>query len=188
MPGLRAQGQGQVPLPGLRTLFQPLIVEAVAEAGERLRAAQGTPNGQGLGPTAGPGPLPVGANRTVPVVQVTFNVPVFRFPAEGRPRPQQQTEAQRPPEQPVDHGHAFTAAPSRSDNPNTENNGNPPAPNPDAIPNPLRQFIEALDFNPNLNADGPQVGVSPALTGLMGLLFGLGLGSPELHRDDPARA
>ncbi|KAH9002815.1 hypothetical protein EDB86DRAFT_217472 [Lactarius hatsudake] len=46
MPGLRAQGQGdgQVPLPGLRTLFQPLFVEAVAEAGERLRTAQGRGN------------------------------------------------------------------------------------------------------------------------------------------------
>ena len=188
MPGLRAQGQGdgQVPLPGLRTLFQPLIVEAVAEAGERIRTAQGRGNpGHGPGPTTGPD---AGANRTgVPVVQVTFNVPVFRLPADARPRQQQQTEAQRPTEQAGEHERA---APSRSDNVNGENDVNPPAPNaiPDGIPNPLRQFIEALDFNPNPNADGPQVGPSPALTGLLGLLFGLGLGSPELHREDPARA
>jgi hypothetical protein len=186
MPGLRAQGQGdgQVPLPGLRTLFQPLIVEAVAEAGERLRTAQGRGNpGQGPGPTTGPNALPPGARTGVPVVQVTFNVPVFRLPPDARPRQQQQTEAQRPAEQAVEHGRAAT------DNPNAENN-NPPAPTaiPDGIPNPLRQFIEALDFNPNPNADGPQVGASPALTSLLGLLFGLGLGSPELHREDPVRA
>ena len=192
MPGLRAQGQGdgQVPLPGLRTLFQPLIVEAVAEAGERLRTAQGRGNpGQGPVPTVGPDALPAGANRTgVPVVQVTFNVPVFRVPVEARPRQQQQTEAQRPADQAAEHERASATAPSRTDNPSAENN--PPAPNaiPDGIPNPLRQFIEALDFNPNPNADGPQVGASPALTGLLGLLFGLGLSSPELHREDPIRA
>jgi hypothetical protein len=187
MPGLRAQGQGngQVPLPGLRTLFQPLIAEAVAEAGERFRAAQGRGNpGQGLGPTTGPDPLPAGANRTgVPVVQVTFNVPVFRLPPDARPRQQQQAEAQRPAEQAGEHGRASAAAPL---NANAENN--PPNPIPDGIPDSLRQFIEALDFNPNSNADGPQVGAPPALTGLLGLLFGLGLGSPELYREDPARA
>ncbi|KAH8989124.1 hypothetical protein EDB92DRAFT_907120 [Lactarius akahatsu] len=172
MPGLRAQGQGdgQVPLPGLRTLFQPLFVEAVAEAGERLRTAQGRGNpAQGPGPTTGPDTLPAGASRTgVPVVQVTFNVPVFRLPTDARPRQQQQTEAQRPAEQAVEH--------------------EPPNPILDGIPNPLRQFIEALDFNPNPNADGPPGGPSPALTGLLGLLFGLGLGTPELHREDPVRA
>ena len=139
----------------------------------------------------GPDALPAGANRTgVPVVQVTFNVPVFRLPADARPRQQQQTDAQRPAEQAVEHDRAPAAAPTRTDNPNAENNLNPPAPNPipDDIPNPLRQFIEALDFNPNPNADGPQVGASPALTGLLGLLFGLGLGAPELQREDPVRA
>ncbi|KAH9168737.1 hypothetical protein EDB89DRAFT_1563891 [Lactarius sanguifluus] len=182
MPGLRAQGQdGQVPLPGLRTLFQPLFVEG-----------RGNP-GQGPGPTTGPDTLPAGAGRTgIPVVQVTFNVPVFRLPTDARPRQQRQTEAQRPAEQAVEHERASAAAPTRTDNPNAENN--PPAPNPvldgipDGIPNPLRQFIEALDFNPNPNADGPPGGPSPALTGLLGLLFGLGLGSPELHREDPVRA
>lgn len=191
MPGLRAQGQGdgQVPLPGLRTLFQPLIVEAVAEAGERLRTAQGRGSlGHGPGPTTGPDTLPAGANRTgVPVVQVTFNVPVFRLPPDARLRQQQQTEAHR---QAVERERASAAAPSTIENPNAENNLNPlaPGPFPDAIPNPLRQFIEAFDFNPNPNADGPQVGAPPAMTGLMGLLFGLGLGSPELHREDPVRA
>ncbi|KAI9443427.1 hypothetical protein H4582DRAFT_1192975 [Lactarius indigo] len=194
MPGLRAQGQGdgQVPLPGLRTLFQPLFVEAVAEAGEGLRTAQGRGiPGQGPGPTTGPDTLPAGASRTgVPIVQVTFNVPVFRLPTDARPRQQQQTEAQRPAEQAAEQERASAAAPTRTDNPNAENNLNPPAPNPipDGIPNPLRQFIEALDFTPNPNADGPPVGAPPALTGLLGLLFGLGLGSPELHREDPVRA
>ncbi|KAF8272794.1 hypothetical protein EI94DRAFT_1677516 [Lactarius quietus] len=194
MPGLRAQGQGdaQVPLPGLRTLFQPLFVEAVAEAGERLRTAQARGNfGPGSGPATGPDPPPVGANRTgVPVVQVTFNVPVFRVPTD-RPRQQQQTENQRPAEQAGEQAgeqeRPPAAAPLRADNANAENN--PPNPIPDGIPAALRQFIEALDFNPNnANPDGPQVGAPPALTGLLGLLFGLGLGSPELYREDPARA
>jgi hypothetical protein len=183
MPGLRAQGQGdgQVPLPGLRTLFQPFFVEGVAEAGERLRTAQATGNpGQAPGPTVGPDPLPAGANRAgVPVVQVTFNVPVFRLPTDARPRQQQQTDAQRPAEQVGEHERAFAAAPLGADNTNADNN---------QIPDGLRQFIEALEFNPNPNPDGPQVGPPPALTGLLGLLFGLGLGSPELYREDPARA
>ena len=190
MPGLRAQGQGdgQVPLPGLRTLFQPLFVEAVAEAGERVRTAQARGNpGQGPGPTTGPDPLPAGPNRAgVPVVQVTFNVPVFRLPTDPRPRQQQQTDAQRPAEQVGEHEHAFATAPLGPDNTNAENN--PPNQLPDGIPNSLRQFLEALDINPVPNPDGPQVGAQPALTGLLGLLFGLGLGSPELYRDDPARA
>ena len=190
MPGIRGQGQGdgQVPLPGLRTLFQPLIAEAVAEAGERFRTAQARGNpGQGIGPATGPDPLPAGANRTgVPVVQVTFNVPVFRLPTDARPRQQPQTEAQLPAEQAGDHERAFAATPLGADNANAENN--PPNPIPDGIPDSLRQFIEALDFNPNPNPDGPQVGTPPALTGLLGLLFGLGLGSPELYREDPARA
>jgi len=74
MPGLRAQGEveGQVPLPGLRTLFQ---LDAIAQASERFRTAQGAGGpaaGQGPGPTMGP------AVPGSPIVQVTFDVPVFR--------------------------------------------------------------------------------------------------------------
>jgi hypothetical protein len=218
MPGLRAQGQveGQVPLPGLRTLFQPLVVEAVAQAGERLRMAQaaGVPTA-GQGPAFGPAPFPdtplQGANRTgVPIVQVMFDVPMFRIPAETQPG---QTEvplgdnAQRPGDQTFEHERVFTAPapPLRADNPNPAiPHLNPGAflPNPnlnaaDAMPAPLRQLFEALDLHPDApepppgdgDGDGPQNGAPPAWTGLLGLLFGLGLGaSPELNREDPARA
>jgi hypothetical protein len=197
MPGLRAQGQveGQVPLPGLRTLFQPLIVEAIAQASERFRMAQGAGGpaaGQGQGPAMGPAP---GA----PIVQVTFDVPVFRVPTDGQTRQQPQAEAgpgvdgQRQ----TEHERAFAAPPSR-DNPNpTDPNFTPPTPNPhptatEAIPPMLRQIIEAT-FNSEPGdpptADGPQIGAAPGWAGVMGLLFGLGLGaSGEFNREDPARA
>ncbi|KAI0252187.1 hypothetical protein BJV78DRAFT_378338 [Lactifluus subvellereus] len=203
MPGLRAQGQveGRVPLPGLRTLFQPLIVEAVAQAGERLRAAQATgdPNvGQGpvMGPAASPDAPAQGANRTgLPFVQVVFDVPMFRMPADAQPRPQQQTEvplgvnAQRPADQTFEDG-AENPNPAMFDlNPGAFT----PNPTADAMPAPLRQLFEALDFHPDAPelppGDRPQNGAAPAWTGLLGLLFGLGLGaSPELNREDPARA
>jgi hypothetical protein len=197
MPGLRTQGQveGQVPLPGLRTLFQPLIVEAIAQASERFRMAQGAGGaaGQGQGPAMGPAP------HGAPIVQVTFDVPVFRVPTDGQTRQQPQAEAglgvdgQRQ----TEHERAFAASPS-PDNPNpTDPNFTPPTPNPhptatDAIPPMLRQIFEAtFDAEPAdpPTADGPQVGAAPGWAGVMGLLFGLGLGgSGELNREDPARA
>lgn len=198
MPGLRAQGQveGQVPLPGLRTLFQPLIVEAIAQASERFRMAQGAGGfaaGQGQGPTMGPAP------RGAPIVQVTFDVPVFRVPTDGQTRQQPQAEAgpgvdgQRQ----TEHDRAFAVPPS-PDNPNpTDPESTPPTPNArptatDGIPPMLRQIFEAtFDAEPAEppTADGPQIGAAPGWAGVMGLLFGLGLGaSGEFHREDPARA
>ena len=198
MPGLRAQGpvEGQVPLPGLRTLFQPLIVEAVAQAGERLRMAQGTGNfATGQGPMMGP---------AAPIVQVTFDVPVFRIPTDGQTRLQPQAEtppgvdAQGQADQTFEHQRASAAPPPRPDNPNAAIfNITPPTPNPipaatDDMPPILRQLFEAaFDTEPaGPDADGPQTGPAPpGWAGLMGLLFGLGLGaSHELHREDPARA
>ncbi|KAI0301113.1 hypothetical protein B0F90DRAFT_1925534 [Multifurca ochricompacta] len=218
MPGLRAQGQGegQVPLPGLRTLFQPLIIEGVAQAGERFRTAQGTGGstaGQGMSTesiTGQDGSRP-GMSRTgVPVVQVTFDVPMFRVPAEGQRRQEYQADVpadanvQRQANQTFE---AFAAPPLRTVNPDPPEitNLNLPTPNPippvtDAMPAPLRQLLETLDLNPDsveipTPSDGPQIGAGagpvpgPAWTGLMGLLFGLGLGTlPELNREDPVRA
>jgi hypothetical protein len=193
MPGLRAQGQveGQIPLPGLRTLFQPLIVEAIAQASERFRTAQGAggPAG-GQGPTMGPAP-------GTPIVQVTFDVPVFRIPTVGQTRQQPPAEAQSgvDGQRQAEHERAFAAPPS-PDNPNpTMLNFTPPTPNPthatDGMPPVLRQIFEAT-FEPepaDPTADGPQIGAPPGWAGLMGLLFGLGLGaSHELNREDPARA
>ncbi|KAH9969853.1 hypothetical protein BC827DRAFT_39986 [Russula dissimulans] len=197
MPGLRAQGQveGQGPLPGLRTLFQPLIVEAVAQAGERLRTTQG-PSGPatGQGPAMGPG---------APIVQVTFDVPMFRVPTDGQTRQQPQAEAgsgvdaQRQANQTFEHERAFAFPPLRHDHPNPAIfNFTQPTPNPvptatDAMPPMLRQLFEAFDREPTdlPAADGSQLGGAPGWAGFMGLLFGLGLGaSHELHREDPARA
>ena len=198
MPGLRTQGQleGQVPLPGLRTLFQPLIVEAIAQASERFRTAQAAGS-----PTAGQGPA---MGPAAPVVQVTFDVPVFRVPTDIQTGQQRQAEARSG----VDsHGHANqtsgdqhppTVPPPRPDNPNPATfNVNPPTPNPiptatDGMPPLLRQLFEAA-FDAETtgpNTDGPQPGAAPpGWAGLMGLLFGLGLGaSHELNREDPVRA
>lgn len=196
MPGLRAQGQveGQVPLPGLRTLFQPLIVEAVAQAGERFRMAQGTsgPAG-GQGPTMGP---------AAPIVQVTFDVPVFRIPPDAR---RQQPQAEVPSDvngqgQADEHERASASSPPRPEHPNpnpTTFNFTPLPQNPnpagtDAMQPVLRQFFEAA-FNPEPAElpipDGPQTAAAPGLTGLMGLLLSLGFGAPhELNREDPVRA
>lgn len=195
MPGLRAQGQveGQVPLPGLRTLFQPLIVEAIAQASERFRMAQaagGPAAGQGQGPAMGPAP------HGAPIVQVTFDVPVFRVPTDGQTRQQPHAEPGVDGQRQAEHERVF-AAPPRPDNPNpTDPNFTPPTPNPtatDAIPPMLRQIFEAtFDAEPADHpptADGPQIGAAPGWAGVMGLLFGLGLGaSGEFNREDPARA
>ena len=194
MPGLRAQGQveGQVPLPGLRTLFQPLIVEAIAQASERFRLAQGAGGaaaGQGQGPAMGP--APTGA----PIMQVTFDMPVFRVPTDGQTRQQPQAEAGLGVDGQHGTGHerAFAAAASLDD----PNATDPPTPNPnptgtDTIPPMLRQIFEAtFDAEPgdSPTADGPQTGAAPGWAGVMGLLFGLGLGaSGEFNREDPARA
>lgn len=194
-------------------------MEAVAQAGERLRAAQATGDsnaGQGpaMGSAASPDAPAQGANRTgLPFVQVTFDMPMFRMPGDAQPRPPQQTEplgtnAQRPADQTFEQVHEHHGAPPlRGDNPNPAmfDFFNPgafaPNPNPtatdndatDAMPPPLRQLFEALDFHPDAPelpaGDRPQNGAAPAWTGLLGLLFGLGLGaSPELNREDPARA
>ena len=196
MPNLRTPGQveGQVPLPGLRTLFQPLIVEAVAQAAERFRTAQGTG-----GPATNQGPA---TRPATPIVQVTFDVPVFRIPTDAQTRQEPQGEAGPG----VDaQGQADPSAPAaplpRADNPNpTIFNGTPPTvrpPNPipnatDAMPPIFRQLFEAaFEAGPaEQGADGPQTGAAPpGWAGLMGLLFGLGLGaSHELNREDPVRA
>ncbi|KAH9985861.1 hypothetical protein BJV77DRAFT_1031053 [Russula vinacea] len=66
----------------------------------------------------------------------------------------------------------------------------PPTPNPtntaaDGMPPVLRRRPEPGEPT----ADGPQIGAPPGWAGLMGLLFGLGLGaSHELNREDPVRA
>ncbi|KAI0286146.1 hypothetical protein BC826DRAFT_101250 [Russula brevipes] len=200
MPGLRAQGhvEGPVPLPGLRTLFQPLIVEAVAQAGERFRTAQAAGGPMfGQGPAMGP---------PAPFVQVTFDVPVFRVPADPSTRQQQPqanarsgADAQHQADQTFEHERAFAAPPLRPDGPGPAHNHTPPMPTPnpnpipaDAVPPALRQLFEAaFDTGPGEppTTDGPQIGATPGWTGLMGLLFGLGLGaSHEFHREDPARA
>ena len=195
MPGLRAQDQveGQVPLPGLRTLFQPLIVEAIAQASERFRTAQGA-----NGPTAGQGPTMGPGAPGAPFVQVTFDVPVFRVPTVGQTRQQPQAEAGSgvDAQRQAEHERAFAAPPNPPGNPNPTIL-NPPTPNPiptanDAMPPLLRQIFEAtFDAEPTEppTADGPQVGAAPGWAGIMGLLFGLGLGaSHELNREDPVRA
>ena len=198
MPGLRTQGQleGQVPLPGLRTLFQPLIVEAIAQASERFRTAQAAG-----GPTTGQGPA---IGPAAPVVQVTFDVPVFRIPTDAQTGQQPQAEArsgvdsQGQADQTSGDQRPSTVPPPRPDNPNPATfNVNPPTPNPiptatDGMPPLLRQLFEAA-FDAETagpNADGPQPGAAPpGWAGLMGLLFGLGLGaSHELNREDPVRA
>lgn len=197
MPGLRTQGQveGQVPLPGLRTLFQPLIVEAIAQASERFRTAQAAG-----GPTTGQGPA---MGPAAPIVQVTFDLPVFRVPTDAQTR-QAQAEArsgvdfQGRTDQTFDDQRPSNVSPPRDDDPNTATfNVNPPTPNPiptanDAMPPLLRQLFEAA-FDAETagpNAAGPQPGAAPpGWAGLMGLLFGLGLGaSHDLNREDPVRA
>lgn len=194
MPGLRTQGQaeGQVPLPGLRTLFQPLIVEAIAQASERFRTAQAAG-----GPTTGQGPA---MGPAAPIVQVTFDVPVFRVPTDAHTgqQPQAGVDSQGQTDQTLEDQRPSTVPPPRPDNPNPATfNVNPPTPNPiptatEAMPPLLRQLFEAA-FDAETagpNADDPQPGAAPpGWAGLMGLLFGLGLGaSHELNREDPVRA